>query len=183
MVCILLGTGFEESEALVPTDLLRRAGVEVCLTALSGGEVTSSHNITVNADKPLDQIDPAEVDLIFVPGGLGGVDAIQNCPAALKLIQAVYDKGGYVTAICAGPTVLAGMGLLQGRQAVCFPGMEDQLTGAVARKGTPVVVDGRLVTAEAAGSAFTFGLKLVELLKGREAARQVCNSVHYHGDF
>lgn len=181
MVCILLGKGFEESEAIVPADLLRRAGAEVVLTALEGTEVTGSHGVTVKADKTLTDIDPNAVDLLFLPGGLGGVEAIRSCPAALDLIRAVYDKGKYVTAICAAPTILGGLGLLKGRRAVCYPGMEDGLTGAVVCKGQSTVADGNVVTGEAAGSAFPFGLKLVELLKGPQAAEQVKHAVYYHG--
>jgi len=181
MVSILLGKGFEESEAIVPADLLRRAGIEVALTALEGAEVVSSHGIAVKADMALKDVDADSVDLLFLPGGLGGVQAIQSCPAALELIRAVYDKGKYVTAICAAPTILGGMGLLKGRKAVCYPGMEDGLTGAVVCKGQGVVVDGNVVTGEAAGSAFPFGLKLVELLKGPQAAEQVKHAVYYHG--
>lgn len=181
MVCIILGNGFEESEALVPADLLRRAGVEVALTALQGQEVTGGHGITVKADLELSQVDPDDVDLIFLPGGLGGVEAISACPQALTMIRAIYEKGRYVTAICAAPTILAALGLLEGRKAVCYPGMEAQMAGAVIQKGTPVVTDGTLITGEAAGSAFPFGLKLVELLKGSAAAEKVRESVHYHG--
>ena len=181
MVVVLLGNGFEESEAIVPVDLLRRAGVEVVLAAVGGMEVTSSHGIAVKADTSIDKIDPESVDLLFLPGGLGGVGAIQGSPAALKLVQAVYDKEKYLTAICAAPTILGGMGLLNGREAVCYPGMEEGLTGAVVQKGRGVVVDGNIVTGEAAGSAFDFGLTLVELLKGPDAAQQVKHAVHYHG--
>ena len=181
MVAILLGNGFEESEAIVPADLLRRAGVEVSLTALDGTEVKSSHNITVKADTTLSALDVDKLELLFLPGGLGGVEAIQNCPAALKLVRAVYDKGKYLSAICAAPTILGALGLLNGRKAVCYPGMEDGLIGADVQKGCGVVVDGSLITGEAAGSAFDFGLKLVELLKGSAAAQQVKNAVHYHG--
>lgn len=180
MVVILLGNGFEESEAIVPADLLRRAGVEVVLTALEGMEVISSHGVTVKADATLEALDADRIDLLFLPGGLGGVEAIQSCPAALKLVRAVYDKGKYLTAICAAPTILGAMGLLEGRRAVCYPGMEDGLTGADVQRGHGVVVDGNLVTGEAAGSAFEFGLKLVELLKGSVTAQQVKDAVHYH---
>lgn len=181
MVCILLGRGFEESEALVPADLLRRAGVDVALTALQGQEVTGGHGITVKADLSLDQLGPAQVEMVFLPGGLGGVDAISACPKALELVHAVHSQGRYVAAICAAPTILAALGLLENRRAVCYPGMEEQMAGASVQKGTPVVVDGTLVTGEAAGSAFSFGLKLVELLKGSNTAQKVRESVHYHG--
>lgn len=180
MVVILLGHGFEESEAIVPADLLRRAGVQVVLAALEGTEVTSSHGVTVKADAALNALDADQIDLLFLPGGLGGVEAIQSCPAALELIRAVYGKGKYLSAICAAPTILGSMGLLEGRRAVCYPGMEDGLTGAKVQKGCGVVVDGSLITGEAAGSAFEFGLKLVELLKGSAAAQQVKDAVHYH---
>lgn len=181
MVAILLGNGFEESEAIVPADLLRRAGFEVALTALEGTEATGSHGITVKADASLSQLDPDKLDLLFLPGGLGGVEAIQNCPAALELVRTVYDKGKYLAAICAAPTILGALGLLEGRKAVCYPGMEDGLTGAIVQKGHGVVTDGSIITGEAAGSAFDFGLKLAELLKGSAAAQQVRNAVHYRG--
>lgn len=181
MVVILLGSGFEESEAIIPADLLRRAGVEVVLASLEGTEVTSSHGVTVKADATLEALDADQIGLLFLPGGLGGVEAIQSCPAALELIQAVYGKGKYLSAICAAPTILGAMGVLEGRRAVCYPGMEEGLIGADVQKGCGVVVDGSLITGEAAGSAFDFGLKLVELLKGPAAAQQVKNAVHYHG--
>ncbi len=179
MVYLLLGEGFEESEAIVPADLLRRAGVEVRLTALKGERVTSSHGITVVADCQLKDVDEGELDMLILPGGLGGVDAILGDQSALGLIQRAGDRGAYIAAICAAPTILAHLGMLDRRGAVCYPGMEDQMLSAVVRKGQRVVTDGHLVTGEAAGSAFEFGLKLVEVLKGAEAAEQVRHAVHY----
>lgn len=181
MVSILLGNGFEEAEALVPADLLRRAGVDVVLTALDGCEVTGSHGITVRADRALSQVDAKDVELVFLPGGLEGVRSISACPQALELIRTVYTAGRYVAAICAAPTLLASLGLLDGKRAVCYPGMEDQMKGALVQKGSPVVVDGTVITGEAAGSAFPFGLKLVELLKGSNTAETVKAAIHYHG--
>lgn len=182
MVVILLGTGFEEAEALVPADLMRRAGIEVVLTSVTDHlEVTGGHGITVKADRRLSKIAPGNVDLVMLPGGLGGVRAILYCPAALDLVKAVHAGGAPVAAICAAPTVLAKLGLLNGRKAVCYPGMEDQLTGALPQVGSPVVVDGAVITGEAAGSAFDFGLKLIEILRGKGDADKVRNGVHYHG--
>lgn len=181
MVCVLLGSGFEEAEALVPADLLRRAGVEVALVALQGTEVTGGHGITVKADISLDQVDPGSIEMIFLPGGLGGVEAISSCPQALELIWHLYADGRYVAAICAAPTILAKLGLLAGKRAVCYPGMEAQMSNAILQNSTPIVTDGILVTGEAAGSAFSFGLKLVELLKGPSISEKIRESVHYHG--
>ena len=181
MVCVILGSGFEESEALVPADLLRRAGVDVSLVSLHGQEVTGGHGVTVKADMELSQGDPNAVELLFLPGGLGGVEAISNCLEALEFIRIVSTKGRYVAAICAAPTILAALGLLDGRKAVCYPGMEDQMAGALMQKGAPVVIDGTLITGEAAGSALPFGLKLVELLKGSDAEKLLRNSIYYRG--
>lgn len=181
MVAILLGTGFEESEVIVPTDLLRRAGVEVALVGLNGRQVTSSHNVTMTADLALEELDRDQVDMLMLPGGLGGVEAISSDMRAQALIQYCYDHGRWLAAICAAPTILANLGMLDRRNAVCYPGMEDLMGSAVVRKGSPVVVDGHIVTGEAAGSAFAFGLKLVEILKGTAVAAQVKESVHYHG--
>lgn len=182
MVVILLGTGFEEAEALVPADLMRRAGIEVALASISGEpEVAGSHGITVKADRALAELDPTAAELCMLPGGMGGVRSILSCPAALEFVRAAHKAGRRVAAICAAPTILAQLGLLEGRKAVCYPGMEDQLAGALPQPGTPVVEDGPFLTGEAAGSAFDFGLKLIEVLKGKEAAEQVRNGIHYRG--
>ena len=182
MIYILLGNGFEEAEALVPLDLLRRAGAKVALVGLDGAEVTGGHGVTVKADITMDQVrDPEDMEMLVLPGGLGGVEAIQGELRAQALIQRCYDEGCWLAAICAAPTILANLGFLDRRRAVCYHGMEELMGSAVVQKGTPVVVDGHIVTAEAAGSAFPFGLKLVEVLKGADAARKVAHDVHYHG--
>ena len=181
MVAMLLGTGFEEAEAIVPADLLRRAGVEVTLVGLDGRQVVSSHNITVTADLTLEELDREQVDMLMLPGGLGGVEAISSNIHAQALLQYCYDHGRWLAAICAAPTILANLGMLDRRKAVCYPGMEELMGSAVVQKGSPVVVDGHIITGEAAGSAYPFGLKLVEILKGPAAAAQVKDAVHYHG--
>lgn len=180
MVYVLLGEGFEESEAIVPVDLLRRSGVEVKLAGVNGLQVVSSHGIAVECDCLLRDVDEEDLEMVILPGGLGGVEAIQASEAALGLVQRAWDRGAYVAAICAAPTILARLGILDRREAVCYPGMEDQMLSAVVRRGQAVVADGRVITGEAAGSAFDFGLKLVETLKGAQAARKVCTGVHYH---
>lgn len=178
MVYLLLGGGFEEAEALVTADLLRRAGVEVELLGVDGLTVTGAHGITVTADRLL--ADAGEdAELVILPGGLGGVEHILASERALELVRGANERGAYIAAICAAPTILAKLGMLDGRPAVCYPGMEDEMGTAEVRKGEPVVVDGRIITGEAAGAVFEFGLKLVELLKGVEAAQAVKGSVYY----
>lgn len=181
MVYVLLGEGFEESEAVIPTDLLRRAGIGVTLVALEELQVKSSHGILITADITLDQVNADDMEMLILPGGLGGVASIQMDLFAMALIQKAWDHGCYLAAICAAPTILAHIGVVDRRKAVCFPGMEDKMGSAVVQKGERVVVDGHIITGEAAGSSFDFGLKLVEILKGAQAAREVRDAVHYHG--
>lgn len=177
MVYILLGTGFEELEVIAPADILRRGGVEVKLVALAGTRVTGAHGMELTADGTLSQADAEKAEGVIVPGGMGGVNAIASCAEAGEFIRAVAAKGGYVAAICAGPTVLAGLGLLEGKKATCYPGLEGELTGAEAVYGEKVVVDGKTVTSRAPGTAVAFGLKLLELLKDEETRRNVAEAM------
>ena len=181
MVYILLADGFEEAEALVPADLLRRAGLSVALTAVGGSlTVTGAHGIAVRADCTADSVSPGDVEMVLLPGGLGGVEGMAQSETACALIRAAHDRGCWLAAICAAPTLLGKLGLLSGRRAVCYPGMEDGLTGGVPCPGQAVVVDGKLVTGEGPGSAFPFGLTLVRLLRGEAAEQQVRHAIHYH---
>ena len=181
MVAILLGKGFEEAEAIVPADLLRRAGVEVALVGVGGKQIPGAHGITVTADLTLKELDPERVELLMLPGGMGGVEVLSGDVRAQALIQHCYDEGRWLAAICAAPTILANLGMLDRRRAVCYPGLEDLMGSAVVQKGCQVVVDGHIVTGEGPGSAFPFGLKLVEILRGAQTARQVAGELHYHG--
>ena len=154
--------------------------MEVRLVGVNGTQVTGAHGIPVTADLTLEELDREQVELLMLPGG-PGVEALSTDMRVQALIQHGYDQGRWLAAICAAPTILANLGFLDRRRAVCYPGMEELMGSAVVQKGTPVVVDGHIVTAEAAGSAFPFGLKLVEVLRGADAARKVAHDVHYHG--
>ena len=121
MVYILLGKGFEEIEAVTPGDLLRRAGVETAYVGLGGLEVTGSHGMTVRADLTLEQMDLTQLDMIVLPGGLGGVASIRGCRQAMEAVRFAYENGKYVAAICAAPTILAELHITDGKWAVCYP--------------------------------------------------------------
>ena len=183
MVYILLAPGFEEAEALVPADLLRRADVPVCLTGVGGACITGAHGVRVMADEMLEYISPEPGDTLVLPGG-PGVAALEGSDTVLSLIrQAAQEEPLWLAAICAAPTLLARMGLLAGCQAVCYPGMEGDLTanGATPRMDRSTVVDGKFITGRAPGSAFDFGLALVEALAGAPAAQRVRADTHYQG--
>ena len=179
MVAILLGTGFEESEALVPADLLRRAGVEVRLVGVDGPAVTSAHGVTVTADLTLAELDREAVDMLVLPGGLGGVEVLQGDRHVQALIQHCYDEGRWLAAICAAPTILANLGFLDRRRAVCYPGMEDGMEGAEAVPAT-CVTDGKIITACGVGGALDFACALITALISREKADEIALSVVYH---
>ena len=180
MVYILLASGFEEAEALVPADLLRRAGLLVTLTGVGGGTITGAHGIPVIADTVAEKVSLEAGDMLVLPGG-PGVSAIEDNDTALSLIrQAAKEDQLWLAAICAAPTLLARMGLLAGHQAVCYPGMEGDLLahGATPRMDCSTVRDGRLITGRAPGSAFDFGLALVEALAGAKPAGQVRGEIN-----
>ena len=178
MVYILLADGFEEMEALAPADLLRRAGVEVALVGLDAPVITGSHGIAVTTDLLLEQTDIQPQDTLVLPGGLGGVQSMQMDLFALAFIQKAHDIGCRMAAICAAPTLLAHLGLLEGRKAVCYPGMEHEMGGAQ-MVDADVVVDGPFVTARAAGAAYEFGFALISLLTNQEKSEEVRHGIHY----
>ncbi len=177
MVYMLLGTGFEETEAIAPLDLLRRAGVEILTVGIDGKVVTGSHKIKVEADITIGEMDLTGLDMVVIPGGLGGVASLRACPAALDVLKFAWDNGKYVAAICAGPTVLADLGITDGLKATCYPGQEKNMGSAQMQENAAVVTDGRLITGTSAGCAIPFGLALVEALKGKETVEKVKNQI------
>lgn len=177
MVYLLLGTGFEEMEAIAPLDLLRRAGVEVLTVGVTGKTVYGSHNIGIEADITIDQMDLTNLEMIILPGGLGGVTSARASKPALDALDFAWKNGKYVAAICAGPTVLADLHITDGKNATCFPGCEGGMGSANMVADAACVRDGKLITGTSAGCAIPFGLALVEVLKGKEAADAVASQI------
>ena len=177
MVYLLLGTGFEEMEAIAPLDLLRRAGVEVLTVGVTGKTVYGSHNIGIEADITIDQMDLTNLEMIILPGGLGGVTSARASKPALDALDFAWKNDKYVAAICAGPTVLADLHITDGKNATCFPGCEGGMGSANMIPNTACVRDGKLITGTSAGCAIPFGLALVEVLKGKEAADAVASQI------
>ena len=177
MVYVLLGTGFEEIEALAPVDLMRRAGIEVTTVGLNGKIVYGSHHIGVEADITIDELDVQDAEMIVLPGGLGGVASIRGCGKALEVVKAVSAAGKFVAAICAGPTVLADLGLLTGVKATCYPGQIPNMKDAQVVPNAACVTDGKIITGTSAGTAIPFALALIEALKGADAARGIADQI------
>lgn len=176
MVYIVLGKGFEEMEAVVPCDLLRRAGVEAQFVGIGGLEILGSRGITVKADCTEAEADWQNADMIVLPGGLGGVASIRASRTVMQAVRDQYAKGKYLAAICAAPTILAQLGVTDGKQATCYPGMESEMGDAV-MQDVGAITDGNIITGRAAGAAFDFGLALICALCGREKANEVAAEV------
>ena len=177
MVYVLLGTGFEETEAIAPIDLLRRAGIPTLTVGVDGKTVYGGHGIGVEADITLGEMDLTDMDMIVLPGGLGGVATARKSEAALDALRFAWENGKFVAAICAGPTVLGDLGITSGRQATCYPGCESGMADAVMVPDVPCIRDGNLITGTSAGCAIPFGLMLVEALKGPEEARRIAAQI------
>ena len=169
MVYVLLGTGFEETEAIAPIDLLRRAGVSVLTVGLNGKVVYGGHGIGVEADITPDEVDLTNLEMVVLPGGLGGVASIRASEQAMDMIRFASQNGKYTAAICAGPTVLGDLGITAGKHVVCYPGCEEGCPGAIF-ESTAAFTDGTVITGTSAGCATAFGLELIAALKGHEIA-------------
>ena len=173
MVYMLLGTGFEETEAIAPLDLLRRAGVDVMRVGVNGKVVVGSHGIGIEADIELSELDLTNLEMIILPGGLGGVTSVRASEGAMNALKFAWDNDKFVAAICAGPTVLADLHITDGKNTTCFPGCEDGMGSAIVHGDVPCVRDGKLITGASAGCAIPFGLALVAALKGQDAADKI----------
>ena len=179
-VLLFLADGFEECEGLIVVDILRRAGISVTTASIMGREqVVSSHQIKIAADVLAEQVDPAQFDAVVLPGGIPGTPNLKACPLVTDTCRSFFKSGKLVAAICAAPSILGALGLLQGKRATVYPGMEDTLAGAEHAPGE-VVVDGNLITSRSMGTAIPFALTIAAyLLEDPAAAEQLADSICY----
>lgn len=178
MVYIILGTGFEEIEAVAPCDILRRGGVEVKFAGIGGTLIKGGNGITVQADCTVEEMDLKNMELIMLPGGMGGVRSILGSEAAMSTIKYAHESGKLVSAICAAPTILAKLGITDGKHATVYPGMEDQMGSAI-MEDSAAVRDGKVLTGRAPGAALEFGYMLLEELKDAQTAQRVRSGMVY----
>lgn len=172
MYYLFLADGFEETEALATLDVMRRAGMRVQTVGVTGESVTGSHDVTVQADVTIDRIDPASADGAVLPGGMPGTVNLEQCGKVLDCVTYCYENKLPVCAICAAPSILGHLGMLEGRTATCFPGFETELRGAV-YSGAHVETDGHVITSKGAGCAVEFGHAIVSLAVSADAADKV----------
>ncbi len=176
-VIMLLANGFEESEAIVPADILTRAGAEVVLVSVEDSiQVESTHGIKLTANCFISEVDGDDMDALILPGGMPGAQTLSDSYLVKELVKKAADRGIYVAAICAAPFVLGKMGLLVGRNIACYPGFEEHMPEANVT-GEKVEVDDIFITAQGMGVSLEFGLKIAEMLFGAESAQKISEQI------
>lgn len=178
-IAVFLAEGFEEIEALTVVDLCRRAGIETKMVSVSDALfVAGSHGITVQADETLAGLDFTAIDMLVLPGGMPGTKNLEKCEGLMKELDAFYEAGKCISAICAAPSIFGHRGYLKEREACCYPGFEEQLTGAHVTKDR-VTVSEHVTTSRGMGTAIPFGLAIVERFCGVKKAQELAEGIIY----
>lgn len=174
MTYLFLANGFEELEAFTPIDLLRRANVPVQTVGVGGKQIVGAHQIPVIADLEESEISLSDLDMVILPGGLPGTPNLEKSQIVKDAVMAAYEKGAYVAAICAAPSILGHMGLLKGKRATVSDGFVSEITGAE-YTGELVTMDGKIITGRGPMASVAFALQLVDLLADKDAAEKLRN--------
>ena len=175
---VFLADGFEECEGLIAVDILRRAGVETVMASVMGRlEVESSRRIKIKADKLAEDVDYQSAAVLILPGGRLGTENLAKSVIVTEQCRA-FAKSRIIAAICAAPSVFAGLGLLEGKKATCHPDFEGHMAGALLT-GESVTADGGIITGQGLGASFEFAFAIVKLLVGEEKVRQLKKAICY----
>lgn len=179
-IAVFFAQGFEEIEALTVVDVCRRGGICVDMVSVEEkGEAAGSHGICVRMDKTFAEAKETEYDCLVLPGGLPGTTNLEAHEELMKLVEAYYEQGKYIAAICAAPSIFGHKGFLKGRKACSYPSFESHLEGAKVTNG-PVEIDGNVITSRGMGTAIDFGLAILGVLCGTEAAEKLAQGIVYH---
>ena len=183
-VAVFVADGLEEIEGLTVVDLLFRAGIPCETISITNTDVvTSSHEVTIVCDRGIDDtlFDYDDYDMIVLPGGMPGTTNLRECDGLCEQVKLFLSEGRQVAAICAAPTILAELGLLEGKRATCFPDLQHVLAehGAEVVPDANVVVDGNIITSRGMGTAIDFGLAIVAHYLGQETADELAHKIVY----
>lgn len=178
---LLIADGSEEMETVITADVLRRGGIAVTLVSIGDSEcVKCSRDVKICADTKLSNVsDKENYDVVILPGGLGGSKAFAESAEVGKLLQKQEKENKLIAAICAAPTALKAHGIAKGKQVTSYPAMKDQMIDGYKYLEDSVVVDGNLITSRGPGTAFAFGLAIVEKLANKETATTVAKGMLY----
>ena len=178
-MCVFLAEGMEEIEALTVVDICRRAKISLAMVSITEEKkVTGSHNISVEADMLLSEVDFSTIDMIVLPGGMPGTLNLEACESLMAQVDAFDKAGKFIAAICAAPSIFGHMGILEGKKACCYPSFESHLEGAEVTK-EPVEVSGHVITGRGMGTAIDFALAIVAQLEGQECADALAQAIVY----
>ncbi|KAG7209875.1 hypothetical protein KM043_011477 [Ampulex compressa] len=178
---LLIADGSEEMEAVITADVLRRAGVLVTIASVTDNEnVKCSRDVKLCADVKISNMkNDDKYDVLILPGGLGGSKTFASSSEVGKLLQEQEKEDRVIAAICAAPTALKAHGIAKGKQITSYPAMKDQLIDEYKYLEEKVVIDGNLITSRGPGTAFAFGLAIVEKLLNKESAATVAKGMLY----
>ena len=171
MIAVFLADGFEEIEALATVDILRRAGLNVTMVGVATENPTGAHNMQILADMPESELTLSQLEAVILPGGMPGTLNLEKSDRVQATVAYAMEHSLPIGAICAAPSILGHAGYLQGKKATCYPGFEQELTGAILCDG--VVTDGNITTACGAGVAVDFALELVSILVSADMADSI----------
>ena len=179
MIYVFLATGFEDIEAIAPVDIIRRAGLKVQTVSITGERiVTSAHGVGIVADLLLSEVDYSKAEMLVLPGGLPGATNLDACKPLTDAIKQHHEAGGAIAAICAAPLVFGHLGLLKGRRATCYPGVDTELKGATYTAAI-VEQDGKIITGKGPAAAFEFGYTIVDFFLGEGASQPLRQGMIY----
>ena len=174
---LFLATGFEEIEAIATLDVLRRSGLDVKSVSITEDYlVTGAHGISVQADSLFKDIDLLDVDMLILPGGMPGTKNLNADNRVKEALMAHAQRGKQLAAICAAPMILGQLGLLEGKEATCYPGNETYLKGAIL-SDYMVVEDGNILTASGPSVALDFALQIIQFYLGDEKTEEVSKAL------
>ena len=177
---IFLAPGYEEVEMLTVVDMVRRAGLVIDMVSITDTlEVTSSHNVTIKADKLFKEADFDSAKMIILPGGIPGTPNLLAYKPLTDKILEFKENGKLLSAVCAAPTVYGQLGILKGHKATCYPGQEVNLNCAEYLT-EPVVNDGQFTTSRGMGTCIEFAGAIITRLKDKETADDVKAKIIYN---
>ena len=180
-VVVFLADGFEECEALLAVDLLRRAGIQTIMASVMGRlEVPSSRKILIKADALTENVDYSNADMIVLPGGRVGTENLRKSEVVKSGCLEFAKEGKYLAAICAAPSILAELGVLDGKQATCHPDYESKMQGAIVT-GESVSIDDKVITGQGLGAGFPFAFELVRVMAGESEVERIKTAICYDG--
>ncbi|MBQ5607017.1 MAG: DJ-1/PfpI family protein [Prevotella sp.] len=175
-----MADGFEDIEALIPLDVMRRGGVDFKTVSITGSLlVESAHGVTMTADMLFEDADFSDADILMLPGGLPGATNLNDHEGVREAMKRQAESGGIVAAICAAPMVLGGIGVLKGKRATCYPGFETYLEGAE-YTAELCTVDGNVVTGEGPAAAFPYAYTLLAMLVGEDVPEALREGMRYN---